>query len=289
MSVVLLYCRAYEELKKNGILERRQGSGTYVALHHGANRKSGNLIALLISVGDLFTLDFIRAMEKEVSVNGDLLVLRLTDDSPKLEEAAAVDLVGNGINNLVIWPSGRSFHAETFARLRVLGVNMVFFDRMIPGDYADYVGLDNRDALKQLFLRAENVRSPLFVSHAEIALDSDQAREYAFEHECKQRGITGTVIRVSSKGVLELPPDIWEKADAFFAVNDAMALRLLPFAGDKPVFGIDGLSREIISYRQPMQLFAQKVVKLLYKQRDGAGEWRPTKMLIKGEISEKLL
>lgn len=97
------------------------------------------------------------------------------------------------------------------------------------------------------------------------------------------------MIRVSSKGVLELPPDIWEKADAFFAVNDAMALRLLPFAGDKPVFGIDGLSREIISYRQPMQLFAQKVVKLLYKQRDGAGEWRPTKMLIKGEISEKLL
>lgn len=280
--------RAYEKLEKSGILERRQGSGTYVAQHHGANRNSGNLIALLSSVGELFSLDFIRAMEKEVSAHGDLLVLRLTDDSPELEEAAAIELVGNGVNNLVIWPSGRGFRAETFARLRVLGTNMVFFDRMIPGDYADYVGLDNRDALKQLFLRAGNVRSPLFISHAEAAHDSDRARESAFEHECQLRNIAGTVLRVSPEEPLRLPPEILEKADVIFAVNDAMALRVLPFVGEKTVFGIDGLSREIVSYRQPMRLLAQKVIKLLYKQRDGAGEWHPAKVFIKGEICEKL-
>ncbi len=279
--------RAYEELETHGILERRQGSGTYVAQHQGANRNSGKLIALLISVGDLFTLDFIRAMEKEVSAAGGLMVLRLTDDSPELEEATAIDLVGNGVSNLVVWPSGRAFHAETFARLRVLGTNMVFFDRMIPGDYADYVGLDNRDALKQLFQHAGAVRKPLFVSHADVAHDSDQAREQAFAQECERRGIPAALIRLSQAGAVALPED-WPDYDAIFAVNDAMALRLLPYAGARPVFGIDGLSREIVSYRQPMRLLAQKVVKLLFKQRDAADEWRPTRLFIKGEISEKL-
>lgn len=280
--------RAYAELEENGILERRRGSGTYVAASRGANGNSGKLIALLISVGDPFTLEFIRAMEKEVSGAGGLLALRLTDDSPELEENIAIDLVGNGVNNLVVWPSGRAFRSDTFSRLRLLGANMVFFDRMLPGGYADYVGLDNRDALKQLFLRAGEVKSPLFAGHADTLHDSDLAREAAFMEECEKRGIRGNILRFPADGLPAVPSGVWKKTDAVFAVNDEMAQRFLPILGKRKLFGINGSCDSFVSYRQPMRKFAETAVKLLCRQRDGSDKWRPRQIFIKGEICEKL-
>lgn len=279
--------RAYSELEKNGILERRQGSGTFVAKHKSANPDSGNITALLISIGAPFALDFIRAMEKEVSRHGGLLVLRLTDDSAELEESAAIELVEQGVRNLVIWPSGENFRSDTFARLRVLGSNMVFFDRMLPGDYADYVGVDNEDAMKVLFERAEDTSHPLFVTHSNRCYDSDFAREKSFRLECLKRNVEGRILRLPIEKEAEIPSGAFTDCSCIFAINDDMAKRLIPFTGQTPLFGIDGLYAEITSYRQPMAEMAEKVVELLYKQQDREEQWYPRRIYIKGELHEK--
>jgi DNA-binding LacI/PurR family transcriptional regulator len=179
--------RAYEQLEKAGILRREQGRGTFVASHSGGNPEPCGQIALLTSVGDPFALEFIRAVERELIAQDLLLVLRLTDETPEKEEQAAVDLVGKGVNNLIIWPSGHAFPKKTFERLRVLGANMVFFDRMIPGEYADYVGLDNEDALTKLFKYAagHGLKSPVFVTHSDLKADSDRMREDSFLGHCE--------------------------------------------------------------------------------------------------------
>ncbi len=280
--------RAYSDLEAAGILERRRGSGTFVASRTKANGDPGNVTALLMSVGSPFSLDFIRAMEKELTAHGEFLVLRLTDDSPELEEAAAIDAVGNGIRNLVIWPSGEDFRSETFARLRVLGVNMVFFDRMFPGAYADYVGVDNDHAMQVLFEAAGDIRNPLYVTYSDRCFDSSFARENAFRRECRKRKINGTVIRMPMEEGTAAAATLPSEYDAVFAVNDDMAQRLLMAAGSRPVFGIDGHCPDIISYRQPMRLMAEKVVQLLYKQRNGSSQWFPERIFVKGEKNEKI-
>ena len=280
--------RAYSELETAGILERRRGSGTFVANRTRANNDPGNITALLMSVGSPFSLDFIRAMEKEITAHGGLLVLRLTDDSPELEETAAIDVVGNGIRNLVIWPSGDDFRSETFARLRVLGANMVFFDRMFPGEYADYVGVDNNHAMQVLFESAGAMDAPLFVTYSDKCFDSSFARENAFRRECRKRGINGSVIRLPMEGGKIGSDVLPEGNDAIFTVNDDMAVRLLETAGSRPVFSIDGHCRRIVSYRQPMHQMAEKVVQLLYKQRNGSTQWYPERIFVKGEKSEKI-
>ena len=279
--------RAYDELARSGVLERRRGSGTFVAQPAGANAGAGNLTALLSSVGDPFALDFIRALERELAAADELLVLRLTDESPELEEEAAIELVGQGIRNLVIWPSGGSFPGATFARLRVLGVNLVFFDRMLPGDYADYVGLDNADAMRRLFRVAGDIRRPLFVGHADLVADSDRLREEAFAAECARRKLEPRILKLPRHGVWERPPELRD-ADAVFAVNDAMGLRLLPYAGTVPVYGIDGLSYRLTSCRQPMPELARAVVRSLQEQRRAGSAWRAGRKWIQGVIHEKV-
>lgn len=275
--------RAYAELEQQEILERIHGHGTRVAQCSLANKNTDNTIGLLINGKDRFAWDFIRAVEKVVSDNGGILALRLTDDDADLEEQAAIDFVGNGIQNLVVWPSGVDFKSETFARLRILGTNMVFFDRMLPGDYADYVGLDNFDVIEQLFQKAGEIKKPLFLNHS-IPFDSDKLREKYFVEKCQKLQIEATVKRVDYG---ELSQAFLQKFDAIFCVNDDMAMQVYEISTNIPIFSIDGFFKKVISYRQPMNIMAEKIISLIKKQQKSGKNWKSSRVFEKGEICEK--
>jgi len=275
--------RAYEQLEVAGILQREQGRGTFVATHSGGNPVSGGQIALLTSVSDPFALEFIRAVEKELTSADLLLILRLTDETPEKEEEAAIDLVGKGVTNLIIWPSGHAFPAPTFERLRVLGANMVFFDRMQPGAYADYVGLDNEDAMTQLFTYAakHGLKNPVFVTHSDLKADSDKLREQAFRKRCPE----GKVIALPRQRLLERLPEGIAPDSTIFCVNDAMAVKLQPFLGKQLLLGIDGLpDTKIVSCKQPMAAMAQATVAALLSQQKQGEKWKAGRKLFKGEL-----
>lgn len=278
--------RAYEQLEFLGILHRDQGRGTFVASHSSGNPKSCGQIALLASVRDPFALEFIRAVEKELVAADMLLVLRLTDETPEKEEQAAVELVGKGVNNLIVWPSGRSFPEKTFERLRVLGANMVFFDRMLPGEYADYIGLDNLDAMRKLFAYAlkRGMKKPVFATHADMVADSVKLREDAFRQQCDAHGFDGAIVALPQKPELRRRPEKIPAGATVFCVNDAMANRLRQYLSGQLLLGIDGLGEDLVSCKQPMAEMARAAVaSLLQQQRKGA-RWRASKQFFKGEL-----
>jgi DNA-binding LacI/PurR family transcriptional regulator len=281
--------RAYEQLEKAGILNREQGRGTFVARNSGGNSEASGQIALLASLGDPFALEFIGAVERELSARDLLLVLRLTDETPEKEEEAAVELVGKGVNNLIIWPSGNSFPEKTFERLRVLGANMVFFDRMIPGDYADYVGLDNGDAMAQLFGYAakRGLKDPVFVTHSDLRADSDRLRKEGFLAQCAGLGLSGTVVSMSRTAEPEGLPEAIGPDSTVFCVNDAMAAKLKSLLGGRLVLGIDGLGVPgIVSCKQPMEAMAGAAVEALERQQRLGPRWRPERRFFRGELAD---
>lgn len=279
--------RAFEQLEKAGVLVREQGRGTFVAAHTRGNPSASGYIALLASVDEYFVLEFIRELEKALIARDLLLVLRLTNEIPEREEEAAIDLVSKGISNLVIWPSGQNFPARTFERLRVLGTNMVFFDRMLPGSYADYVGLDNTHAMAQLFACADKrgLRDPVLVNHQALHVDSERLREIAFMTECSIRGLSGKVVGVPYNTPLSCAPEGIGARSAVFCVNDSIALRLKPFVDPLRLYGIDGVPGSgIVSYRQPMVTMAEAVVSHLVSQQNKGCNWRASSHFLRGEL-----
>jgi len=279
--------RAYEQLEQSGILKREQGRGTFVSSYVGGNSKPGDQIALLSSVSDPFALEFIKELEAKLTVEDMLLILRITDESAEKEEQAAIELIGKGVNNLIIWPSGHEFAKGTFERLRVLGANMVFFDRMMPGSCADYLGLNNDDAMKQLFATAASrkLSAPVFVTHSDLFADSDKMRLEAFLKQCEHYQVEGRVIELPQRGTVFSCPDIIGPESTVFCVNDAMAKKLEPFVDRDNLYGIDGLSdAKFVSCRQPMQDFAVAAVASLLNQQKKGERWKASQKFIKGEL-----
>jgi len=278
--------RAYEQLASAGILQREQGRGTFVATHSNGNQEPSNQIALLINVDSPFSLEFIQAVEREVTCNDMLLILRLTDETPEKDEQTAIELVGKGVVNLIIWPSARAFPSQIFGRLRVLGANMVFFDRMLPGPYADYVGIDNDDAIARLFSCASprDLVNPVFVTHSDLIADSDKMREEAFMKNCLERGLNGLIVALPYKACFQKLPESLLKASTVFCVNDDMAARLQQQLKGRLLFGIDGLSESFISYRQPMAEMAKASVAALLEQQRKGSKWKTSRKFFKGEL-----
>ncbi|MCK4981625.1 MAG: LacI family DNA-binding transcriptional regulator [Victivallaceae bacterium] len=278
--------RAYEQLEQSNILQREHGRGTFVAKHSAGNTKACSQIALLTSISDHFALEFIRAVEEILSREDMLLILRITDETPEKEELAAIDLVGKGVNNLIIWPSGHAFPEKTFERLRVLGTNMVFFDRVVPRDYADYVGLDNDDAMDKLFEHAakSELKNPIFVTHSDLQVDSDMMRLQAFNRNCTERGLKGTIIKLSHKEDLSRLPEKISQDSTAFCVNDIMADKLKPFITQQSIYSIDGFINYAVSYKQPMRKMAELAVSMLLEQQKKGSRWKASQKYCKGEL-----
>lgn len=291
--------RAYAELEAAGILDRARGRGTHLrtqARGHGAEASS--IVALLASVRDPFMLEFIRALEAALAAEGTVLALRLTDEDPAKEERAAMELVARGLRNLVVWPSGQGLAVATFERLRILGTNMVFFDRMLPGAFADYVGLDNRHAIRLLvdLVVRRGRRSALFISHSRLDADSDRDREEAFLRLCRDRALPHRLVRVPWKGnvlgAVQLGRQRWLQGlndPAILCVNDEVAVAVRHGVPEPiPVCGIDGLPEaidaQIPTVSQPMAAMAQRALRMLREQQRMGISWASRRVFCKGRL-----
>lgn len=290
--------RAYGELEDSGILQREQGKGTFVSeVKLQGNSEQIKHVALLTAIKDPFAMEFVESFQRELDKQDALCILKITEQDSIKEEQAAMQLVSKGVRNIVVWPS-RKFHSDTFARLRLLGTNMVFFDRIIPGEYADYVGLDNDDAVCQLVNKAvtEGVQRLIFVSHSGLDADSDKQREIAFKKYCSKADKPFKIDYVpwhgDVKAAVEALSDDWFDCSADVAivcVNDMVAVNVKAVVGDKfRVYGIDGLeqalAQNITTIKQPFTEMAEKAIELLYRQQKLAEKWSSKKVSIKGEL-----
>ena len=289
--------RAYAELESSGILQRRQGSGTRIASSAPASGRRGSTIAVLASLRDPFALEFIEALERALAAQEAFLLVKLTDQDPERERAAAIALAEHGVRDLIVWASGGGYDRALFRRLRILGTNLVFFDRMEPDGFADYVGLDNRHAMSAILGHATDrgAARALLVTHSGLNADSDRQREEAFGAACERLGLPHRSVSVVwGKDIGE---QVAANAAAWFAagpalaavgVNDEIAAHLKRAAPGQSVYGIDGLPHAlasgVISYRQPIAKMAERAVELLLTQQRLGSSWRPTQVRMRGKL-----
>ncbi|MDA3799616.1 MAG: GntR family transcriptional regulator [Kiritimatiellae bacterium] len=293
--------RAFAELEKSGIIHRIQGRGTFVSISLHGGGGEGDHVALLTTLNDPFALEFITHLESELAKQDLLLTLKITDEDPRKENAAAIKLVAKGIRNLIVWPSGNSVSYDTFFRLRVLGANIVFFDRKFPGDCADYIGLDHKKAVTDLLEHAccNGLKEFIFINYKGLVADSNAMRQEAFEKYCADKKLKHSVVLIdysSSPGQqIEANWKNWIHGFgklAVICVNDTVSIAASDVLGNKiNIYGIDGFSkaieRGIVSVAQPLSMMAVKSIQLLQKQRELGSNWKARNIFVKGKIIEK--
>lgn len=190
--------RAFAELESAGIIVRKRPSGTYVADTFRAHSRELESIGLVTSLPHEFSGRFVESVSRVCESEDILLALGIPqDDKASSQAEIACRMASRGVKNIIVWGAEKSGNEPFFERLRILGVNMVFFDQTIPGDFADFVGLDNAAAVKTLCRAAINdgCEELIFINFSDLAIDSNFERETAFAEYTAQQNISGTIHR----------------------------------------------------------------------------------------------
>jgi DNA-binding transcriptional regulator YhcF (GntR family) len=259
--------RAFAKLVESNAILRKQKVGSIVNTELAASGGKISKIAALLPIENHFARSFLSTLCHEAAKRDVITVLEPGNSGLEQNEAV-IRLALHGIRDMVVWGIDRTLDLELFFRLRILGINTVFFDRINPGKLADYVCLDNAGAMRALFEKANarGIRSVYFVDPTGLDVDSTHERLLCCQKECADRNIDFST---------ELP-EIFPEHSAIFAVNDPSALMFAECG--VPVFSIDGLpesrARGIISYRQPMDELAKGCFKSLGIQRRLGENWK---------------
>lgn len=257
--------RAFARLEESHIISRKPKVGGIVNSTFAA---AGALqtVGMLVPLDDPFARSFLHTFYREAARRDVITALEPAATGAE-QNRAVMRLVLHGVRDLVVWGIDRELDFNLFLRLRILGVNLVFFDRIHPGKIADYVGLDNEAAVRLLIRRAaaEKIRHIFFADPCALDIDTSRERREFCRKACAAHQIDFT------EGVpAPLPP-----GSAIFAVNDPAALRYLHCG--VPLFSIDGTPEAqaagIVSCRQPMDKLAKACFQALRNQRKQGETW----------------
>lgn len=258
--------RAFARLEESHIISRKPKVGGIVNSTFAAAAGALQTVGMLVPLDDPFARSFLHTFCREAARRDVITALEPAATGTE-QNRAVMRLVLHGVRDLVVWGIDRELDFNLFLRLRILGVNLVFFDRIHPGKIADYVGLDNEAAVRLLIRRAaaEKIRHIFFADPCALDIDTSRERREFCRKACAAHQIDFT------EGVPEpLPP-----GSAIFAVNDPAALRYLHCG--VPLFSIDGTPEAqaagIVSCRQPMEKLAKACFQALRNQRKQGETW----------------
>lgn len=173
--------KALALLERDGIIERAQGCGNRVKLSLDGYQGTTDIIAVLAHAQNSFFASFIDHFQQTAERSDSLVLFKQNPVGEKLEDSL-FKLYQKNIRNAVIWLENLTVDLEPIRRLRGLGMNMVFFDVVVPSPFADGVLLDNADAIKTLFdaLKRQEIKSIGYVGWDSDTISSVQEREHAF-------------------------------------------------------------------------------------------------------------
>lgn len=295
--------RAYAILEEDGVIVRKKRCGTIVSSNYIGSTSPITSIAAVMPLADNFARVFLETLCKEAAKENILTIIEPDAGSGKTLSDTVSRLASAGVRNMIIWAADNFYDTELFRRLRVLGINLVFFDRIKPEDlFADYVGLDNQHAVTLLVNEAlrRGVKHLIYGGAGDLDFYTNKERRKAFTDICRKNGISHEFIEFSRE---EAPsPQLLENCfqalqahqgqAALLCVNDAIALKALPGVPENtPVFSIDGtseaLERGIISIAQPMQEMAKQCLAALNNQRARGAKWNAKEYRLQGELQTK--
>ncbi len=197
--------RVYANMEAKKILCRKKRFNTTVNDRLTATSEPIHLVGAVLPIGNEFSRIFLEGLNQEAALEKSLIVLappfRRGDEQGRI----AIDMVCGGVRNLIVWGCDNGIDLETFRRLRLLGINLVFFDHIMPGAIADYVSLDHEHAIALLMEKAlaNGCSRFVFVNTAGLEVAPNKEREYYFVKFCKEKNLPCSVTALSWQEMLE--------------------------------------------------------------------------------------
>ena len=293
--------RAFAQLEAAGIIFRRPPSGTFVADTFRAHSRELESIGLITSLPHEFSGKFVENVSRCCENQDILLALGIPqDDRASTQAQIACRMASRGVKNIIVWGAEKNNSEPVFERLRILGVNMVFFDQVIPGDFADFVGLDNFAAVEALCDAAvsQGKKELIFINFSDLDIDSNNEREKAFIRKTAEMGISGRVYRFSRNSTLAQRkeflltlPENNNNDCAVIGANGSMIKKLFP---ENPrnyaLFCIDHLPElsdlKVCCYAQPIAEMADCAVEMLKNQCRKGEKWQSARRRFAGKLIE---
>ena len=294
--------RAYDQLEAAGIIVRRRPHGTCVADTFLAHSGTLESVGLITTLPHEFSGRFVEAVSRCCRELDALLVLGIPEpDNAQAQLEIAVRMATRGVKDLIVWGADRNFDFRVFERLRILGVNLVFFDQILPGNFADYIGLDNEGAMRALLekAKADGAKQMIFVNYSDLDVDTNAERQQAFEAYLENSGCRGEIRLISRHAsaaecrlfAAELVAAAASMPTAVIGVN-APVLQMLfrhPVAGIR-LYCVDHVPQlselGAVGFRQPIDAMAEAAVLALQEQRKKGGKWRAGVRRFAGELVE---
>ncbi len=296
--------KALALLEKDGIVERVQGSGTRVKFREAGYPGTLDIIALLAPAQKPFFSTFIEHFQRNAEKNDSLVLFKQHSQEETVEDSL-FKLLQKNIHNVVIWLEDLKLERESVRRLRALGMNMVFFDIILPTPYADCVLLDNRAAVTSLFnfLKAREPADIAYIGWDNLQLSSIRERESIFS---ELRGPSDLLIHIPwaeksnlaalmekfFKEFMEYRPFPAGLMCADGELGVALKKVLLEHGlKEKTVVSIDDYPAAsdlaLSVYVQPFEQMAREVYQCLLEQNRQADQWRASVRLVKGNFVER--
>ncbi len=173
--------KALQILEQEHIISRVQGSGTRISMYYGARKGDMGIITLVASAQNEFFSSFLEAFQIEAE-QWDSLVLYKQKTAQTSLEKCLYQIYEKGLRNVVLWTEQIGRNEEAFRILKGLGLNLVLFDEVTGGNYADCVCLDNEDAVTRLHkkLKQEGCAKIGYVGWNDNGIGSLRVREQTF-------------------------------------------------------------------------------------------------------------
>ena len=268
--------RAFALLENSHIISRKTKVGSVVNTSFAASGGELECIAAVVPLASHFVRSFLSSLCNEAAGRNIITVLEPAATG-KEQNKALIRLVLHGLRDIIVWGADRDLDMDLCLRLRILGVNLTFFDQINPGGIADYVCLDNHAAVTALLDQAElmNIKNIYFADPGNSDVDTNRERLDSCRSECARR----------KWNFFSTLPDKFNPDSAIFAINDEIAMPLVGL--QVPIFSIDGLENcrqhGVTSYRQPMKELARKCFYSLQQQRKLGSKWQPRQYRLQNE------
>ncbi len=173
--------KALKLLEEERIIERIQGSGTRIVLHYGARQGDMDIITLVASAKNEFFSLFMDAFQIKADEFDSLVLYKQKPDDMSLERCL-YQIYDKHLRNVVLWLEKMDLDTHTLRKLRGLGMNIVLFDSVSGGLYADAICLDNQEAVERIYrhLREKDAKKIGYIGWDATDIGSLRIRENTF-------------------------------------------------------------------------------------------------------------
>ncbi len=289
--------KALKLLEEERIISRVQGSGTRVSMYYGARQGDMEIITLVASAQNEFFSRFLDAFQTEADKQNALVLFKQKPPKVSLEKCL-YQIYEKGIRNIVLWPENLKLEEENFQVLRGLGLNMVLFDSVEGGSYADAVCLDNANAVKILHtrLRQEGCKRIGYVGWDAENIGSLRVREEEFlrlEPKGKIKNIPyryHNCLHTLSKDIVHETLEFVRECDGLIYAVCELGITFEGYAKDRfahkaGTIGVMQGGEELGLYmvEQDFEKMAGQIFRCLKQQNEGDSGWKAAGYLMRGK------